>query len=334
MAGLFKQLRMLSDEGRMRILRLLRHEELSVAELQEVLGMGQSRISMQLSHLKEAGLVDVRRAGQKSLYSLARLNGNYPMLAEMLERANKEVKEAEHDDAGLALVLRKRKDKLKAHFDALAGRFGRNYMPGRSWQALAEMLLRLLPPLVVADLGAGEGTVSLLLSQRAKQVIAVDNSEKMIDYGTAVAERQGVANIEYRLGDLERLPIGSAEVDLALFHQSLHHALHPERAVAEAWRILRPGGRIVILDLLRHGFDEARDLYADVWLGFSQVQLIELLHRVGFEAMDASVVYREKEAPHFEVVLALGEKLRLSKSDRETEPSERTSAPNYISVNS
>jgi ubiquinone/menaquinone biosynthesis C-methylase UbiE/DNA-binding HxlR family transcriptional regulator len=308
MAGLFKALRMLSDEGRMRILRLLRHEELSVAELQEVLGMGQSRISMQLSQLKEAGLVEVRRMGQKSLYSLARLNGSYPMLNEMLQRANKEVKEAEHDDAGLELALRKRKDKLKAHFDALAGRFGRNYMPGRSWQALAEMFLRLLPPLVVADLGAGEGTVSPLLSQRARQVIAVDNSEKMVDYGAAVAKRQGVTNIEYRLGDLERLPIGSSEVDLAIFHQSLHHALHPEKAVAEAWRILRPGGRVVILDLLPHSFDEARELYADVWLGFSQVQLIELLHKVGFEAMDASVVYREKEAPHFEVVLAVGEK--------------------------
>jgi ubiquinone/menaquinone biosynthesis C-methylase UbiE/DNA-binding HxlR family transcriptional regulator len=308
MAGLFKALRMLSDEGRVRILRLVRHEELSVAELQEVLGMGQSRISMQLSQLKEAGLVEVRRVGQKSLYSLARLNGNYPMLNEMLDRANHELKEGEHDDAGLELVLRKRKDKLKAHFDALAGRFGRNYMPGRCWQALAEMFLRLLPPLVVADLGAGEGAVSLLLSQRARQVIAVDSSDKMIDYGAAVAKRQGVTNIEYRLGDLERLPIEAAEVDLALFHQTLHHALHPEKAVAEAWRILRPGGRVVILDLLRHSFDEARELYADIWLGFSQVQLIELLHKVGFEAMDASVVCREKEAPHFEVVLAVGEK--------------------------
>lgn len=299
---------MLSDEGRVRILRLVRHEELSVAELQEVLGMGQSRISMQLSQLKEAGLVEVRRMGQKSLYSLVRLNGSYPMLDEMLERANKEIKEAKHDDAGLELVLRKRKDKLKAHFDELAGRFGRNYMPGRSWQALAEMFLRLLPPVVVADLGAGEGTVSLLLSQRAKQVIAVDNSEKMIDYGAAVAKRQGIANIEYRLGDLEQLPIGSAEVDLAVFHQSLHHALHPEKAAAEAWRILHPGGRVVILDLLRHGFDEARDLYADVWLGFSQVHLTELLRKVGFDATDASVVCREREAPHFEVVLAVGEK--------------------------
>src|SRR4051794_21413315 len=104
MAGLFKALRMLSDEGRVRILRLVRHEELSVAELQEILGMGQSRISMQLSQLKEAGFVEVRRVGQKSMYSLARLNGSYPMLDEMLERANNEVKEAKHDDAALELV--------------------------------------------------------------------------------------------------------------------------------------------------------------------------------------------------------------------------------------
>ena len=103
------------------------------------------------------------------------------------------------------------------------------------------MLLRLLPPLVIADLGAGEGTLALMLAQRAERVIAVDSSEKMVEYGRAVAQRNGVENLEYRLGDLEELPISDDEVDLALLHQSLHHALHPQKAVDEAWRILRPG---------------------------------------------------------------------------------------------
>jgi ubiquinone/menaquinone biosynthesis C-methylase UbiE/DNA-binding HxlR family transcriptional regulator len=308
MAGFLKALRMLGDEGRLRILRLLEKEELSVAELQEILGMGQSRISMQLSQLKQAGLVEVRRAGQKSLYRLTAPPGSQTILAEMLKRSEAEIATAAQDDDGLRLILRKRKDKLRSYFDDLAGRFGRNYVPGRSWKGLAEMLIRLLPPLAIADLGAGEGTLSLMLAQRAERVVAVDSSQKMVEYGADVAKRHGVKNLEYRLGDLEELPLEDAEVDLALFHQSLHHALHPAKAVDEARRILKPGERIVILDLLKHGFDEAREMYADVWLGFSQVELNNLLRSARFKHVEVSVVHREEEAPHFETVMAIGEK--------------------------
>lgn len=308
MGDFLRAVRLLGDEGRLRILRLLEKEELSVAELQEVLGMGQSRISMQLSQLKQAGFIEVRRAGQKSLYRIAALQLDQAFLTEMLHRGAEEISEAADDDDGLRLVLRKRKDKLRSYFDELAGRFGRNYLPGRSWKGLAEMLLKLLPPLVIADLGAGEGTVSLMLAQRAKQVIAVDNSEKMIEYGSGIARRNGVKNLEYRLGDLEELPLATGEVDLALFHQSLHHAMHPKKAVEEAWRILRPGGRIVVLDLLKHGFEDARELYADVWLGFSQVELLDLLRKAHFRAVDVQVVDREEEPPHFQTLMALAEK--------------------------
>jgi ArsR family transcriptional regulator len=308
MAGFLRAVRLFGDEGRLRILRLLEKEELSVAELQEILGMGQSRISMQLSQLKQAGFIDVRRAGQKSLYRLAGPPGDQPFFTEMLRRSAEEISEASDDDDGLRLILRKRKDKLRTYFDELAGRFGRDYLPGRSWKGLAEMLLKLLPPLVVADLGAGEGTVSLMLAQRAKHVIAVDNSEKMIEYGAGTARRNGVKNLEYRLGDLEELPLAPGEVDIALFHQSLHHAMHPKKAVEEAWRILRPGGRIVVLDLLKHGFEDARELYADVWLGFSQAELLNLLRKAHFRAVDVQVVDREEQPPHFQTLMALGEK--------------------------
>ena len=301
-------MRLLGDEGRVRILLLLEKEELSVAELQEILGMGQSRISMQLSQLKQAGMVEVRKAGQKSLYRLTAPSGSQTILTGMLARAAAEIREAPQDEDALKLILEKRKDKLRSYFDELAGRFGRNYVPGRSWKGLAEMLIRLLPPLVIADLGAGEGTLALMLAQRAERVIAVDSSRKMVEYGAEVAERHGVKNLEYRLGDLEELPLANGEADLALLHQSLHHAIHPERAVAEAWRILKPGGRIVILDLLRHGFDEAREMYADVWLGFSQAELIKLLGAARFEHLEVSVVHREEESPHFETVMAIGEK--------------------------
>jgi len=305
---LLKALRILGDKGRVRILRLLDKEELSVADLQEILGMGQSRISMQLSQLKQAGFVEVRRAGQKSLYHVTAPPGAQAILAEVLRRSPEEIKETAHDDEGLRLILGRRKDNLRSHFDELAGRFGRDYVPGRSWKALSDMLLRLLPPLVIADLGAGEGTLALLLAQSAQRVIAVDNSEKMVAYGAGLAARNEVKNLEYRLGDLEELPIAAHEVDLVLMHQTLHHALHPRLALAEAWRVLRPGGRIVILDLLKHEFEAARDLYGDVWLGFSQVELIELLRQAQFHEVDVALVDREAETPHFQTIMALAEK--------------------------
>lgn len=305
---LLKTLRILGDASRVRLLRLLADEELSVAELQEILGMGQSRISMQLSQLKTAGLVELRRAGQKSLYRAAAPAGLQTVVDEVLRRGGDEIAEAPHDDEGLRLVLLRRKDTLRQHFDELAGRFGRDYLPGRSWKALSETLLRLLPPLEIADLGAGEATMSLLLAQRAKRVIAVDNSEKMVEYGRALAAKGGVENLEYRQGDMEELPIGDAEMDMAFLHQTLHHSLHPATALKEAYRILRPGGRIVILDLLRHEYEAAREMYADVWLGFSQVELRKMLSDAGFAAADVSVVDREEGSPGFQTILAIGEK--------------------------
>jgi ubiquinone/menaquinone biosynthesis C-methylase UbiE/DNA-binding HxlR family transcriptional regulator len=308
MGSYLKVLRLLGDEGRIRILGLLEKEELSVAELQEILGMGQSRISMQLSQLKQAGLLEVRRVGQKSLYHVTATGEAGTLLAETLRRSPKEISAMAGDQEALHLALRKRKDKLRSYFDEVAGRFGRNYVPGRSWQALAEMLLKLMPPLLVADLGAGEGTLALMLAQRARRVIAVDNSEKMVQYGAELARNHGVKNLEYRLGDLEELPLAAGEVDLALFHQSLHHAIHPQKAIAEAWRIVRPGGHIVILDLMKHGFEQARDLYADVWLGFSVLELHNFLAKARFSSVEIAPVPSDQPDPHFETVLAVAEK--------------------------
>jgi ArsR family transcriptional regulator len=305
---LLKTLRILGDASRVRLLRLLASEELSVAELQEILGMGQSRISMQLSQLKQAGMVEVRRAGQKSLYRAVAPPGLHTLVEDVLERSGAEIVEAAHDDEGLRLVLRRRKDHLRAHFDELAGRFGRDHLPGRSWKALCEMLLHLLPPLDIADLGAGEATVALLLAQRAKRVVAVDNSEKMVEYGRSLAQRNGLKNFEYHLGDMEELPLPANAVDLALMHQTLHHTLHPLVAITEAFRVLRPGGRLIILDLLRHDHEAARELYADVWLGFSQVGLLQMLRAANFENTDVSIVDRETSPPHFQTALAVAQK--------------------------
>jgi len=306
--SIVKSLRVLGDINRLRMLLLLAREELSVAELQEILGMGQSSISTHLAQLKHAGLVEDRRAGKNIWYSAKGDGEVLPGLLAVLQAAPQELPEARHDQAALDLVLRKRQDKTRAFFDDMAGRLGREYVPGRSWKSIAEALLLLLPPMVIADLGAGEGAFSLLLAQRAQQVIAVDNSDKMVELGSALARKQGVPALEYRKGDLEAVPIADGSVDLALFSQSLHHAMHPERAVAEAWRILKPGGRVAILDLVQHRFAEARELYADVWLGFSEVELELMLGKAGFGNVHTAVVHKETEAPFFQTVLATGNK--------------------------
>lgn len=300
MASILKSLRLAADANRLRLLLLLQQEELSVAELQEILGKGQSQISTHLAQLKQAGLVDDRRTGKNAFYRLTAP----PVLMQLLSEAAGEIPEAGEDRAALRLTLRHRQDRMRRYFDELAGKFGRDYVPGRSWKGIAEALLKLMPPMVIADLGAGEGTLSQLMAQRAKQVIAIDNSEKMVEFGASLARRHAIPNLEYRLGDLEAVPIKSGSVDLAFLSQALHHARHPERALAEAWRILKPGGRIAILDLNRHNFAEAREMYADLWLGFTELELERYVKAAGFRGIDVTVVHREAEAPYFETVLA------------------------------
>jgi ArsR family transcriptional regulator len=254
--------------------------------------------------LKQAGLVEDRREGKNAFYRLTAP----AELMDLLRKAASEVPEAAEDQQSLRLTLRKRQDQMRRYFDELAGKFGRQYMPGRSWKGVAEALLKLMPPMVIADLGAGEGTISQLMAQRAKKVIAIDNSEKMVEFGTELARKHGIGNMEYRLGELEDVPIRAGTVDLAFLSQALHHARHPHRAVEEARRILKPGGRIAVLDLNRHHFEEAREMYADVWLGFTELELERYLKDGGFRNVETAVVYKEPEAPYFETLLGTGEK--------------------------
>ncbi|PYJ51567.1 MAG: transcriptional regulator [Verrucomicrobia bacterium] len=310
MSSTINFLRLLADPTRLRLLLLLEQEELSVAELQQILGMGQSRISSHLAQLKRAGVVEDRRAG-KNVYYGASENGQgsrRARVAELSRTLARELPETSRDRTSLKLVLRKRQDKAREYFDELAGKFGRRYCPGRSWQALAHALITLLPPLAVADLGAGEGTLSQLLAKNARKVIAIDSSPKMVEFGSKLAKKHGFKNLEYRLGDIEDPPIAKNSVDLAILSQALHHAIHPQRAIAAAHQILKRGGRLVILDLLSHRFERARELYADHWLGFSEVELHQFLEKSGFREIEVSVVAREKQSPHFQTVFATGVK--------------------------
>jgi len=206
------------------------------------------------------------------------------------------------------LLVKNRRDKAREYFNQLAGKFGRTYCPGRTWEGLANLLLTLVPDIVIADLGAGEGTLAQLLARRAKKVICIDNSEKMVEFGAALAKEHGFKNLEYRLGDLEAPPIRAESVDLAVLSQALHHAAHPAQAVIAAHRVLRPGGRLAILDLLAHQFEQARELYADTWLGFTEAQLHEFLEDAGFRDIEVAVVARDDQNPQFQTVLATGVK--------------------------
>ncbi len=297
-------MRLLSDPTRLRIWQALAQDSLSVVELQEVLGMGQSRISAQLASMKRAGLVEDRRAGKHSYY-LRCDGGGTAMLTPLAAAAAAQLPEAAGDADAVAHVLRKRRDEMRRYFNQLAGRFGRDHVPGRSWKALSEMLLKLMPPMIIADLGAGEGTLSQLLAQRASHVIAIDNAEKMVEYGTDLARKHGLDNLEYRLGSIEEIPIEDATVDLALFSQALHHAIDPARALRDAHRILKPGGRVAILDLLNHNDEKTRVHQGDVWPGFSEVELISFLRKAGFHEPEAGVVDRATTPPGLSTILAI-----------------------------
>ena len=282
-------------------------EELSVAELQEILGMAQSRISSQLAQLRQAGFVADRREGKKAFYSLrAGLPLRQLALLKAAGEAVTDAPEFSEDRDNLDHILQKRRRVAEQYFTLIAGRLGKGYCPGRSWEAIGHLALRFVPPIVVADLGAGEGLISQLIAHRAERVWCIDNSPRMVEVGTELARKNGLANLAYKLGDIENVPLPDKSVDLAILSQALHHASHPQAAVDEAFRILRPGGQLTVLDLKEHTFERARELYADVWLGFKESILHGLLKKAGFQHVEVNVVSRETVEPCFETLLASG----------------------------
>ncbi len=307
MSTTLKSLRALADLTRLRLIALLEKDELSVNELQEAARMGQSRISTHLGLLQDAGLVQSRREGKRTFY---KLNADADSVARefirLAIRGAAELPEHAADQVNLKRVRARRNEQAQVYFNQVAGRFDRSYGPGRSWQAFGHLLLRILPPLTVADLGSGEGLLSELLARRCKQVIAVDNSEKMVAFGAKKAKQNGLKNLEFRLGDLEAPPIEAQSVDLVILSQALHHAAAPAKAIASAHKLLRPGGQIMILDLLQHNFERARELYGDRWLGFAESELHRWLELAGFKRIEITMVAREEEPPHFQTVLAGG----------------------------
>jgi ArsR family transcriptional regulator len=308
MSSTLKSLRALSDPTRLRIVALLERDELSVNELQEITRLGQSRISTHLGLLADCALVQSRREGKRTFYKLNAANGAANEFIQLAMRGAKELPEHGGDQINLKRILARRHEQAQVYFNQVAGRFDRVYGPGRSWQAFGHLLLRILPPLVVADLGSGEGLLSELLARRCKRVIAVDNSERIVAFGVAKAKKNGLKNLEFRQGDLQNPPIEANSVDVVILSQALHHAENPAEAIAAAHKILRPHGQILILDLLKHNFDKSRELYGDRWPGFVESDLHRWLDAAGFKKVEISVVAREEAPPHFQTILAGGEK--------------------------
>lgn len=302
-------LKLLADPTRLRIVALLSREEFSVAELQDILGMGQSRISSHLALLRKGEIVLDRREGKKTFYSLnVRLKKEHRDLIQAACASLVDLPEYQEDQENLVRVLEKRRRFIEEYFNSIAGRLGKHYCPGRSWEAIGHFLLRLTPHITIVDLGAGEGMMAQLLAQRAKSVTCIDNSRNMVEVGTALAQKNGLANLTYKLGDIEQVPLADNSFELAFLSQALHHAQHPARAVEEAFRILKPGGQLIVLDLKEHHFEKAHELYADVWLGFTENTLYSFFKRAGFERIEVTVVAKEDQDPGFQTLLASGTK--------------------------
>lgn len=302
--------RLLGDDARLRLLRLLAAERLNVGELTGILGLAQSGVSRHLGLLKEAGLVVEEREAAYTYFRLApevRSGGNGlgPLWALLESHFASAAATAagRADDVRLEEVRRLRHENFEAHDGPDARE--RQLVPGRSWAAWARALGHLLPPVRVADLGCGEGYLTVEASRWAARVVAVDRSSTVLARARALAARRGVRNVVWRRGELERLPLRDGSVDVALLSQALHHAESPARALSEAVRILVPGGRVLLLDLREHDQAWVRERLGDHWLGFGDQQLAALLTGAGLTGVKVQVGARRPGDP-FTVLVASG----------------------------
>ena len=304
--------RLLGDDARLRLLRLLSLERLNVTELTGILGIAQSGVSRHLGLLKDGGLVREEREAGYTYYrvdpSVREGSNGYGPLWGLLDSqfdgmARTDAGRA--DNARLEEVRRLRQENFDTHAGPDTNE--RQLVPGRSWAAWARALGHLLPELEIADLGCGEGYLTIEASRFASRVIAIDRSAEVLKRARALATRRGVSNVTWKRGDLDKLPIPDGSVDVALFSQALHHAADPRRALAEGVRILAPGGRVLVLDLREHDQAWVRERLGDRWLGFSREELASLLDGAGLVDTKLSIGTRRSGDP-FTVLIASGRK--------------------------
>jgi SAM-dependent methyltransferase len=300
--------RLLGDEARLRLLRVLAKERLNVTELTGVLGLAQSGVSRHLGLLKDAGFVVEEKDAGFTYYRVSDTAGDDGLWATLAGQFEASAGDpaVRADEARLQEVLRLRKE----NFDAHAGpdtRDARQLVPGRSWAAWSRALGLLMPPLAVADLGCGEGYLTVEAARWASRVIAVDRSAAVLERARALARRRRVSNVIWKRGELEKLPVKDARVDVALLSQALHHAHDPAHAVTEAVRITAPGGRVLVLDLRTHHEEWVRAKLGDRRLGFDDGELKEMLTSAGLMHVKVGVGARKAGDP-FTVLVASGVK--------------------------
>lgn len=302
LTGTSRLLKALGDETRMRILNLLSQEELSGTDLMEILNLGQSRVSTHLALLKEVGVVTDRRAGRRSFYSIAA--GPAATFWQEVQAANESTPEFQTDLSGLEALRERRKADSRAYFDRIAASFGDQLLPGRTWEGLCRAILQLSPPLRYADLGIGDGMLTLMLAEVARSVTAVDVSPEMLAQLANRAKKKGIDNIELVEGEIEDLPLPDESHDVVVASQALHHAAKPAACLAEARRILVSGGRLLVIDLLAHNEEWVRDRLQHRHLGFTETELRDLLEEAGFEKARVFRAARDPQPPHFMTLVA------------------------------
>lgn len=298
-------LRLLSDPTRVRLLALLAHEELTVAELSAVLRLAQPRVSTHLAKLKEADLVRDRRAGVSSYY---RANGELEARESALLQALKDsVDDAllREDERRLPGVLAKRA-RAEGWADTVAGDMERHYSPGRTWETLARGMTRLVETGDVLDIASGDGVLAELLAPRARSITCIDAGARVVE--AARRRLAGHANVEVMLGNMHSLAFPDARFDLVLLMHALTYSDRPAAVVAEAARVTRSGGRVLAATLGRHAHRTTVEPFEHRNLGFTVDELAGFARDAGLEVLACERLTRERRPPHFEVLSLLARK--------------------------
>lgn len=282
-----KVFKTLADPTRIRILRLLEQQELLVGELMMILGMAQSRVSRHLAILREAGLLIDRRKGTYVAYhSSLPESGPWRDAWNLARDGLIGDPTADRDDALLARTLAARSarsgrdffEEVGPDWDALRRVFGDDLLRARAIMALVR------PPLRVADIGTGTGILALELARQGLDVVGIDRSEAMLEAARqkwALEAGDARGRIEFKAGDAHALPLGDASVDAAFAHMVLHSLEEPERAVREMARVVRPGGRVVVVDFLAHDHTWMEQELGLLWLGFAPELVTSWLTHAG-----------------------------------------------------
>ncbi|MEO8681030.1 MAG: metalloregulator ArsR/SmtB family transcription factor [Vicinamibacterales bacterium] len=274
----------LADPVRCRMLLSLERHELTVNEICSVLQLPQSTVSRHLKTLADDAWVTSRRDGTSRFYGMVlddldqAAQRLWPLIREQVSGTSG----AEHDERRLKSVLSRRRSKSEEFFASASGQWDkvREDLFGERFQLYA-LLALIEPTLTVGDLGCGTGQVSELLSPHVARVIAVDGSADMVQ--AARKRLKGATHVDVRRGDMEALPIDDGQLDVAIIALVLHHVPEPARALAEVHRVLKPGGRLLVVDMLPHDRDEYQQQMGHVWLGFSEKTIKKYLDAAGFD---------------------------------------------------